>query len=281
MLHAARIFVILPEVAVVWQAIFWVQGRIPDNARMATTVPLSSPVPLRRNELWAVRFVALGLWAAVAASALYWVLSSPRSDARASAAAVAPTLQIDPQQIAALLGNSGASASTAASSPLASRVQVRGVAAQGDGSGVVILSVDGQPFKPYRTGQSVADDWVVQSLGNRSAVLLASDGKQTVTLELPASSAQAPDAPTAPGNAPAYGAAASPTPQPVPMPAYAPNVAPASPGHEPGAVPMQATLQPPGMRKRAEKTPSALATDAAQGAAVPSGSHVGGQATTP
>ena len=264
---------------------FWVLRRIPDNARMATTAPLSPPVPLRRNELWAVRFAALGLWAAVAASALYWALSSPHGDTPAPAAAVAPTLQIDPQPIASLLGghNQGA-ASAAAPSPLASRVQMRGVAAQWDGSGVAILSVDGQPFKPYRTGQSVADGWVVQSLGSRSAVLLADDGKQTVTLELPASSAQASDAQTA-SNAPAYGAAAPVTPQPVPVPipmppAYAANVAPPLPGPDQGSVPMQAPLQPPGMRKWAGKNPAAQA-DTTQGVMAPSSSHAGGQATTP
>jgi len=46
-----------------------------------------------------------------------------------------------------------------------------GVVASGESSGVALIAIDGKPARPYRVGAEVADGWVVEKLGSRSAVL--------------------------------------------------------------------------------------------------------------
>ncbi|MDO5653844.1 MAG: hypothetical protein Q4G39_07045 [Brachymonas sp.] len=204
--------------------------------------PSASP-SLTLAERRAVLFLSFLVWALLAASAFFWIWASPRQQAPVSATSVTPALQGDPAQVARLLHQTEAVATVQTASPLASRMQLRGVAMQAAGTGVVILVVDGQPAKPYRTGDEVADGWIVQSLALRSATL--ANGNQSLVIELPEQATQTdPDTSALP---PAHAL----PPQavaPVPAPVYAPppvTVAPSPAQPAPPTVSPNTPLQDP------------------------------------
>jgi len=63
------------------------------------------------------------------------------------------------------------------------RFQLIGVISAASGKGSVLMAVDGQPPKVYRTGQSIDAGWVLHAT-SPSAVTLKSQG-QTLELSLP------------------------------------------------------------------------------------------------
>ena len=55
------------------------------------------------------------------------------------------------------------------------------------GQGAALIAVDAQAPKALKVGQTVAEGWVLQSLGPRHARLAASvDGPALMTLDMPA-----------------------------------------------------------------------------------------------
>jgi len=145
--------------------------------------PSLSPSP----NPWLVRLVTFVLAALAAASVAYWVLkwSAPTSPARQAPIELAPT-SIDSAKVARLLGaNPNAAAPVPVSNAL-SKYKLVGVIAQGGHSGSALIAIDGQTAKPFRVGESVADQLVLQSVTARSAALgAAPDGSTSLTLELP------------------------------------------------------------------------------------------------
>lgn len=138
---------------------------------------------------WTVRSVTFFVWAAVAASAVYWgmkLAGSNPSVPRVPAATRQPA-PADPVAVARLLGASGAAAAPAAAQPAAvSRFNLLGIVADKSQHGAALIAVDGKPAKPYRVGASIDESLVLQSVQPRSAVLAASmEGPPVVTLELP------------------------------------------------------------------------------------------------
>ena len=144
-----------------------------------------------REGNWTVRAVTFLVWAAAAASAVYWGLkvaannpSVPQVPAATRQAAPA-----DPAAVARLLGHSagaGAPTTTAAAPSAASRFNLVGVVADRSQQGAALIAVDGKPPKPYRVGSPVDESLVLKSVQARRAVLAASvDGPAVVTLELP------------------------------------------------------------------------------------------------
>jgi general secretion pathway protein C len=140
---------------------------------------------------WGLRLGTLALWAATAASVVYWGLrlSAPVGGSAPAVAALAPALP-DSAAIGRLLGG-GAVASAAAvpvgSSTAPARLVLLGVlAGQHSGAGAALIAVDKQPAKPFRVGAQVTEQLVLQNLAPRQAFLGATpDGPSSLTLELP------------------------------------------------------------------------------------------------
>jgi general secretion pathway protein C len=84
-----------------------------------------------------------------------------------------------------LLGAQGAT-ETEAPKAAGAQYQLLGIIAQGAKQGSALIGIDGQPPKPYRVGERLTDNLVLQSVKARSAIL-ASDVNATdgISLELP------------------------------------------------------------------------------------------------
>lgn len=144
----------------------------------------SSPNP------WLIRLVTFLLAALAAASIGYWVLKWPAPASTAQLALQDPaTPPIDSTKIAQLLGANPGATGAATQTPTtsaASRFQLLGVIALGSRSGSALIAVDNAPAKPYRVGEPVTDDLLLQSVKARSITLAASlQGDGGITLELP------------------------------------------------------------------------------------------------
>lgn len=141
----------------------------------------------------ALRFIAFVIWAAVAASAMFWALrlgaSSPVAPAHtvAVAAAAAPRGDLTRLFGAAPVRDAG-SPSPIVDTPLSSRFRLLGVAAPrqgGDLTGLALIAVDGKPARSYAVGKPVDGDLLLQSVHARGARLGAKGAAPQVTLELP------------------------------------------------------------------------------------------------
>ncbi len=221
----------------------FLKGRVNHNRRIMTA-----------------RWWALAIWAAVAATAVYWglrVFSAGRP--------VPPQTQVVSStanargDLTRLFGVEVQPAAAAAPPPMAARFQLLGVAApRGDGGtreGVALIAVDGKPARAYRVGAAIDGDNVLQSVRARGAAIGPRDGAALVSLDLP------PPAPAATGTLPGVGAPGMPAPSPVarpPMPVQAP-------GMRPGMV------TPPGLQGRPMSNPPTAPELAASAARAESG----------
>lgn len=170
------------------------------------------------------RLTAFLLWAAVAATIVFWALrlgarapSVPRQAVPVSTAAGARG------DLDRLLGhNAPAAAEEAPVSADAGRFQLVGVVAPrgsgGDTEGLAVIAVDGKPARTYRVGGAVDERWVLQSVRTRGASLGPRGGNAQVQLELPpppvastgtlpAAGSEEPAAAMQPGRLPPNGAA--------------------------------------------------------------------------
>jgi general secretion pathway protein C len=138
------------------------------------------------------RLLAFVIWAAVAASAVYWLLrlsaSSPVAPpyTQPVASATPPRGNLDP-----VFGAPKAAAPTAApvEPALASRFKLLGVAAPregGDTTGLALIAVDGKPARGFKVGAAIDGDLVLQSVHARGAALGTKGAAPAVSLELPA-----------------------------------------------------------------------------------------------
>jgi general secretion pathway protein C len=142
-------------------------------------------------KLWSTRLSSFLLAALAAASVVYWGLrwSEPVSTPRSGNDWSNPR-PIDTGRIAQLLGASTAPSSDAAT-PVASALgqyKLIGVIAEtrGSGFGSALIAIDGEPAKPYKVGDRLSDDLVLQSVSARGAALASSmQAPATVELELP------------------------------------------------------------------------------------------------
>lgn len=195
---------------------------LPFSAMPAQALPVS--------ERWGVRVLSLMVWALAAGALAFWLLGARAGAAGSTALPAETALHSDEAALARLLGHvdapaqpaSGAAA-PAVAAPAAGRFVLQGAVANALGGGIAVIATDGQPARPYRIGQKVVDDWVLQSVGLRSARLRGL-GNQTLDLKFPATGTGGN---LAGGSVPAYGAAA-PVAQPA-VPAAVPPVAPVRP----------------------------------------------------
>ena len=141
-----------------------------------------------------VRVLAFVIWAAVAASAMFWALrlvaSSPAAPPHTVAVAAAAAPRGD---LARVLGaapvRTVAGTAVVVESPLASRFRLLGVAAPrqgGDRNGLALIAVDGKPARGYAVGAAVDGELVLQSVHTRGAKLGARGAAAQVSLDLPA-----------------------------------------------------------------------------------------------
>jgi general secretion pathway protein C len=145
---------------------------------------MSSPSAIAR---WPSAVATTVIWALAAASAVFWGLRlAAPPDGLPPAAATAPAAAPDPAAVAQALGALPAHVKIAAAPDAASRFALLGVVADTDRQGAALIAVDGKPPRPFRVGSSVADGYVLQSLGTRAANLGGSvDGPTALSLELP------------------------------------------------------------------------------------------------
>lgn len=200
------------------------------------------------------RWVTFFVWAAVAASALFWALKLVVKAPQAP-----PQVQVAEANVAArgdltrLLGaDAPAAVAAAAPEPAAdARFNLVGVLSPKATSlasreGVALIAVDGKPARAFRVGTLVDGQNVLRSVHARGAELGPRDGPSLIALRI------APPAPAATGQLPsAMQPSGSPgvVPQPPPQmapPQLAPQPAPQPyPQPAPAPAPIGAQVQPP------------------------------------
>lgn len=138
---------------------------------------------------WTLRITTFVLAALAAASAAYWVLGwvAVAPSAPTAALATSGPVPVDPQAVARLLGGGGVGVQVASAVQAApSRYTLTGVVAGSSQRGYALISVDGQPARPFSVGSPVGDVLVLQSVSTRSAVLGATHkAPSALTLDLP------------------------------------------------------------------------------------------------
>lgn len=138
------------------------------------------------------RVLAFVIWAAVAASAVFWLLRLWSSSPAAPSYTVAlPTAAPPRGNLDSVFGAPKQAAPTAAPTEpaLASRFKLLGVAAPregGDSTGLALIAVDGKPARGFKVGAPIDGDLVLQSVHPRGAALGTKGATPAVSLELPA-----------------------------------------------------------------------------------------------
>ena len=193
---------------------------------------------VHHNLHMSARWVTFLVWAAVAASALFWALKLVVKAPQAP-----PQLQVAEATVAAsgdltrLLGADAPAASAAATpEPSAdSRFNLVGVlspkAPQAAREGVALIAVDGKPARAYRVGTVVDGQNVLQSVHARGAELGLRNGPSLIALKI------APPAPAATGQLPS-------ALQPSGLPGGGPQRPPVPLQQAPQQVPPQIAPQP-------------------------------------
>jgi general secretion pathway protein C len=138
-----------------------------------------------------VRLLAFVIWAAVAASAVFWLLQLWTSSPSVPSYTVPVATTAPPRtDLTAALGAPAAAKQAAApvEPALASRFKLLGVAAPregGDSTGLALIAVDGKPARGFKVGAPIDGDLVLQSVHARGAALGTKGAAPAVSLELP------------------------------------------------------------------------------------------------
>ncbi|AVQ81935.1 MULTISPECIES: type II secretion system protein N [unclassified Variovorax] len=183
---------------------------------------MTSPYSAAR---WHAPLATTGVWALAAGAAVFWVLrlASPADAVAAAASMPRPSVAADSDAVARLLGVLPASSAAPVAPEAASRFALSGVVADPSKQGAALIAIDGKPPRPFRVGSKVGDNYVLQSVGLRSATLGAQvDGPAAFTLQLPVR------APISVSASPVLPTVTSPTPvvvSPVGLPQAAPPAA--------------------------------------------------------
>jgi general secretion pathway protein C len=195
-----------------------------------------------------VRMLAFVIWAAVAASAVFWLLrlwaSSPTAPAHTVAVATAAPPRGDLTRVFGAPPAAAGPVAAPTQPALASRFKLLGVAAPregGDRTGVALIAVDDKPARGFKVGAVIDGDLVLQSVHPRGAALGPSGSAPAVSLELPA----LPGAVSSP-RAPLGGVSSVVPPPGVPMPGTAPIASlPTAVVPPPAPIAAPPGLQPP------------------------------------
>ena len=146
---------------------------------------------LNHNPRMLLRWITFFVWAAVAASALFWGLrlmaKAPPAPAQVQVADASAVVRGD---LTRLLGADAPAAVIAAvAEPAAdARFNLVGVvsprSAQAAREAVALIAVDGKPARAYRVGTVVEGQNVLQSVNARGAILGPRDGPALVALKI-------------------------------------------------------------------------------------------------
>jgi len=139
------------------------------------------------HSVWWPRLVTFALAALAAGSAVYWGLRWPATGSVLPVAAnVEESVPQDGQALARLLGQAAAGATAGPAPTAAGRYQLTGVLAGPGSAGSALISIDGEPAKPYRVGSLVVDNLFLKSVSGRRAVLAAgaANAQPALTLEM-------------------------------------------------------------------------------------------------
>jgi general secretion pathway protein C len=135
------------------------------------------------------RALAFFVWAAVAASVMFWglrlVVGAPRAPAHTSAVNVQAAANGD---LSRLLGREPVVAAAPVQAEASNRFRLVGVVAPkvaSTGEGLALISVDGKPARHYRVGTAVDGGTMLLSVSARGAELGPSGGPAIATLNLP------------------------------------------------------------------------------------------------
>ena len=139
------------------------------------------------------RVTAFVIWAAVAASAVFWLLrltaSSPSAPSHTVAVATSSTPRGDLTRLLGAPPVANNPSALVAEPALASRFKLLGVAAPAPGGGAMglaLIAVDGKPARSYKVGAAVEGEIVLQSVHARGIALGARDAAAAqVRLDLP------------------------------------------------------------------------------------------------
>jgi general secretion pathway protein C len=140
----------------------------------------------------AMRLLSFAIWAAVAASAVFWLTRLlARSDAApAHAVTVSAGTSVAAADLSRLLGSTRSAAADAASPEPAvdARYRLIGVVAPRStaSTGLALIAVDNKPPRPIGLGGVVDGSLVLLAVNHRRAELGPAGGAATVRLELPA-----------------------------------------------------------------------------------------------
>jgi general secretion pathway protein C len=154
--------------------------------------PFSARLKARSAAPAAVRAVRVGpvlaaglLWLAAGLSAGYWLLQLWGHGPLTPVSAIAGNpLQADAAQVARALGAvPEVQAAAPAAPPASSRFQLIGLVSQPGRGGAALISVDGEPPRPFAVGSVVHGEWVLQSVQRRQ-VRLGADRGGAAALEL-------------------------------------------------------------------------------------------------
>jgi general secretion pathway protein C len=222
------------------------------------------------------RWWTFGVWAAVAASAVYWGLK-----VFVAAPPLPPSTQVAELGAAArgdlsrLLGvDAPAPVLAVEEAPADARFQLIGVVSprstQAAREGLALIAVDGKPAKAFRVGAIIDGQTVLQAVGARSAKLGLRDGATQVALNI------APPPPAATGTLPLGagiglpngGGTYSGIPRPVAQQMQQPMLLPPQPGQvqaqrrmmqqSPAPLPNQDLALPPPLPQTPQPDPSNL-----------------------
>jgi general secretion pathway protein C len=139
------------------------------------------------------RLLAFVIWAAVAASAVFWLLRLWSSSPTAPPYTTVPTTTTARGDLTRVFGAPPTAPAAGPAAPtepaLASRFKLLGVAAPRQGGsevGLALIAVDGKPARGFKVGAAVDGNLVLQSVHPRGAALGPSGAAPAVALELPA-----------------------------------------------------------------------------------------------
>jgi general secretion pathway protein C len=185
----------------------------------------------------AMRLLSFAIWAAVAASAVFWLtrLLARADPAPAHAITVSANPSVAAADLSRLLGSTRIAALDSAPEPAVdARYKLIGVVApkSAAAAGLALIAVDNKPPRPVSLGGVVDGSLVLLAVNHRRAELGPAGGVATVRLELPA----VPEA-----NRSVRGAAAPvPTPAVSPPPPLPALPLPAGPATPPSRIPAAA-----------------------------------------
>lgn len=199
---------------------------------------------------WPPRVMAFLLWMLAALSAGYWLMKTiglaetpvaagtiveqaPAANSADMLRVLGPATRADPGAVAVATLPRDAGA----------KMLLLGVVAGRRNSGIALISLEGQPARPFRVGATIGDAYRLARVTTRTAVLApAAQGAASITLELPDVATTDRALPLPAPVRPAFSIGQSPFPVPVlPTPALSRPLSPAPAGPLPPANPVDAS----------------------------------------